>query len=170
MLCYPRILGYVFNPLTVYFGLDAEDRVRLVIYEVNNTFGGRKSYVLPAEPDKNGLIVQGCRKRLYVSPFNTGDGTYLFHATPLDDDLTVGVALKDDAGPLLKAYFRGRRTALTDANLLRAIRRTGWMTLKVMAGIHYEAAKLWLKGLRTVPRSAKPDNSISFIDVPREGT
>ena len=168
MLCYPRILGYVFNPLTVYFGLDADNRVRLVIYEVNNTFGGRQSYVLPAEPDKDGLIVQGCRKRLYVSPFNSGEGTYIFHATPLDDDLTVGVALKDDAGPLMKAYFRGRRTALTDANLLRATRRTGWMTLKVMAGIHYEAAKLWLKGLQPVPRPAKPDTAISIIGAPRE--
>ena len=170
MLCYPRILGYVFNPLTVYFGLDGEDRVRVVIYEVNNTFGERKTYVLPAESDEHGLISQSCRKRFYVSPFNEVAGTYDFHITPLDEDLTVGIALKDDAGPLLKAFFRGERSELSDANLLRAIRRTGWMTVKVIAGIHYEAAKLWLKGLRLVRRPPAPDNPVTFIDAPDEGS
>ena len=170
MLCYPRILGYVFNPLTVYFGLDDEDRVRVVIYEVNNTFGERKTYVLPAEADEYGLISQSCRKRFYVSPFNEVAGTYNFHITPLDDNLTVGIALKDDAGPLLKAFFRGERLELTDANLLRALRRNGWMTVKVIAGIHYEAAKLWLKGLRLVRRPPAPDNPVTFIEAPHEGS
>jgi DUF1365 family protein len=170
MLCYPRILGYAFNPLTVYFGLDGDDRVRIVIYEVNNTFGERKTYVLPAESDEYGMIAQSCRKRFYVSPFNAVDGTYHFRITPLDDDLTVGVALKDKAGPLLKAYFRGERSELTDANLLRALRRTGWMTVKVIAGIHYEAAKLWLKGMRLVRRPPAPDNPLTFIDAPDEGS
>jgi DUF1365 family protein len=170
MLCYPRILGYVFNPLTVYFGLDANDSVRLVIYEVNNTFGERMSYVLPAEPDENGIIAQSCRKRLYVSPFNDDTGTYSFHASSPGEELTVGVALKDEAGPLLNAYFSGQRRELGDGTLLKAIARTGWMTVKVMAGIHYEAAKLWLKGLRLRPRPTKPATSISFIDVPRQDT
>jgi DUF1365 family protein len=141
-----------------------------VIYEVNNTFGQRKTYVLPAEADGNGMISQSCRKRLYVSPFNDVSGSYDFHITPLADDLTVGIALKDDAGPLLKAYFRGRRKQLTTANLLRALRRTGWMTVKVIAGIHYEAAKLWLKGMRPVRRPPGPNNPITFINVPREGS
>jgi len=168
MLCYPRILGYVFNPLTVYFGLDAYDRVRLVIYEVNNTFGERMSYVLPAEPDENGMIAQSCRKRLRVSPFNDDTGTYSFHASSPDEDLTVGVALRDETGPLLNAYFHGQRTELTDAGLLKALTRTGWMTVKVMAGIHYEAGKLWLKGLRLRPRPAKPETDISYINAPNE--
>ena len=168
MLTYPRVLGYAFNPLTVFLGLDDDDGVRLVIYEVNNTFGERKSYVLPAEPDENGLIRQSCRKRLYVSPFNSVDGTYSFHISPVGDDFTVGVALRGPDGPLLKAYFRGRRKELTDGELLRALGRTGWMTAKVTAGIHYEAAKLWLKGLKPVTRPAGPDTPVSFIDTPRE--
>lgn len=170
MLCYPRILGYAFNPLTVYFGLDARDRVRLVVYEVNNTFGERKSYVLPVGEERDGVIAQGCRKRLYVSPFNTDRGTYSFRLTPPGDDLTVGVALRDGTGPVLKAHFHGRRQTLTTANLLAALARTGWMTVKVIGGIHYEALKLWLKGMRPVPRPAAPETSIAFIDAPREST
>lgn len=168
MLCYPRILGYAFNPVTVYFGLDEEDRICLVVYEVNNTFGERKSYVVPAQPDGNGLVWQQCPKEFFVSPFNKVAGTYSFHVTPIGDDLTLGVALKDDGGALLKAFFRGQREELTDTNLLWALARTGWMTAKVFIGIHYEAAKLWLKGLRTVPRPPRPETPISFIKAPDE--
>jgi DUF1365 family protein len=169
MLCYPRMFGYVFNPLTVYFGLDEEDQVCLVIYEVRNTFGQRKTYVLPAEPGPSGLVSQGCRKRLYVSPFNDVEGSYYFHATPPgNDDLTIGVALRTEVGPIMKAYFRGNRSDLTDSTLLVALSRTGWMTVKVIAGIHYEALKLWLKGARIVPRPAAPDAPITYIETPKE--
>ena len=169
MLCYPRILGYAFNPLTVYFGVNAKGDVRLIIYEVRNTFGECKTYVLPAEPDSKGLVNQNCRKRFYVSPFNAVEGRYSFHATPPSgDELTVGVALKTDVGPVLKAHFRGTRHALTDANLLRALGRTGWMTVKVIAGIHYEALRLWLKGLRLVRRPPPPENPISYLRTPKE--
>lgn len=168
MLCYPRVLGYAFNPLTVYYGLSADGAVRLVIYEVRNTFGGRKTYVLPAEPDARGLVSQSCRKRLYVSPFNAVEGRYSFHVTPPGEELTVGVALTTDAGPLLKAHFRGVRAPLTDAGLLRVLGNTGWMTVKVIAGIHYEAMKLWLKGLRVVRRPAQAPSPATYIATPKE--
>ena len=168
MLCYPRVLGYAFNPLTVYFGLDGKHRVRLLIYEVNNTFGERRTYVLPADPQGGDVITQGCRKRLYVSPFNRVEGRYLFHVTPPGTDLTVGVALETDAGPVLKAHFRGERRELSDATLLRALARTGWMTVKVIAGIHYEALKLWAKGMRPVKRPRHPRTGLSFIAAPKE--
>lgn len=170
MLCYPRILGYAFNPLTVYFGLDAQGRVRLLVYEVNNTFGERKTYVLPVEAGESGLIAQNCRKSFYVSPFNAVEGDYSFRVTPPGEDLTVGVALKNDKGPLLRAHFRGRRSDLSDAGLLRALGRTGWMTVKVIAGIHYEAARLWLKGLRTVSRPPPPEKPITYVGVPNKGS
>lgn len=165
MLCYPRILGYAFNPLTVYYGVDAEDRIRLMVYEVNNTFGERQTYVLPVTEKDEGPITQSCAKRLYVSPFNGPKGTYSFHLTPPLEALTVGVALRDDDGPVLRAHFHGEREELTDAALLRAVAKTGWMTVKVMVGIHYEALKLWLKGMRIQPRPAAPERSIDFPDA-----
>jgi uncharacterized protein len=168
MLCYPRILGFVFNPLTVYFGLDAEDRIRLVVYEVSNTFGERKTYVLPAEADENGLIWQSCPKEFYVSPFNTVAGNYDFHIAPIGEGLTLGVALRDENGPLLRAHFRGHRRDLTDRTLLAALLRTGWMTIKVVAGIHFEAAKLWLKGMRPVRRPPKPKAPATFHKAARQ--
>lgn len=168
MLCYPRVLGYVFNPVTVYFGLDDQARVRLLVYEVNNTFGERKTYVLPAEPDNADVINQSCEKRFYVSPFNSNEGRYRFHVAGPGDALTVGVALSTNDGPLLKAHFRGDRKPFGDRPLLRSLARTGWLTAKVMAGIHFEALKLWLKGNRIVRRPPPPEEPITYIDRPNE--
>ena len=149
MLAYPRLLGYAFNPLTVFFWLDENGRTVLVAYQVNNTFGERVTYVIPLDDPSANTIHQQCDKRLYVSPFNPATGLrYSFHVTPPGGkELTVGVAVRQDGAPLLKTFFRGERHALDDAGLIRAIAATGWMTLKVIAGIHYEAARLWLKGL-----------------------
>ena len=160
VLCYPRVLGYAFNPLTVYYGLDGAGEVRLLIYEVRNTFGEAVTYVLPALADAGGVVTQSCDKGLYVSPFNAVEGRYHFHTNRPGDEAVIGVALKTDAGPLMKAYFRGKRLPLTDANLLFALSRTGWMTMKVIVGIHYEAMKLWLKGLRVVPRPPAPKSRV----------
>ncbi|MGH1417934.1 MAG: DUF1365 domain-containing protein [Hyphomicrobiaceae bacterium] len=162
MLCYPRILGYAFNPITVYFGLDQDDEIRLMIYEVNNTFGHRKSYVLPVVKRDNGLIMQSCRKSLYVSPFNSDSGSYRFAVTSPREDLTIGVALTTSLGATMKAHFHATRHELSDASLFKAIMKTGWMTLKVTAAIHYEALKLWLKGLKVRRRPAPPSESIDY--------
>lgn len=164
MLCYPRILGYAFNPLTVYFGLDDEDRVRLTVYEVNNTFGQRKTYVVPADPRPDGLIVQHCDKELHVSPFNRVEGGYSFHVTEPADDLTVGVALKDAGGPVLRAHFRARREALTDRALLKALARMGWMTVTVTFAIHHQALKLWLKGLKLFACPPAPGEPVTYVE------
>ncbi len=171
MLCYPRILGYAFNPLTVYYGLARDGQVKLVAYEVNNTFGQRQTYVLPVgETGEDGIIAQSRAKTLYVSPFNSARGDYSFHLTPPADDLVVGVALRDRDGPVLKAHFRGHRQPLSDASLLRALAAMGWMTVKVFAGIHWEAAKLWLKGLPLQPRPDAPDRATNFSRLREENS
>jgi len=164
MLTYPRILGYAFNPITVYFGLDTNNQTRLMIYEVNNTFGQRHTYVIPAEHRADGMIWQNCEKQFYVSPFNDVTGNYTFHVTPIAEKLTIGIALRDDDGPLLNAFFAGKRHKLTDGQLLKAILSTGWMTAKVMLGIHWEALKLWVKGVKLKPRPTSPDRAIEFVD------
>lgn len=162
MLCYPRVFGYVFNPLTVYYGLDAEGRVRLLVYEVNNTFGQRTTYVLPVADGQDGTIAQTCSKRLYVSPFNTASGHYSFRITPPADRIAVGVTLKEDGVPILKALFAGERHPLSDLELVRALASVGWVTAKVIIGIHFEATRLWLKGLRPVRRATGASYSVHF--------
>lgn len=170
MLCYPRILGYGFNPITVFYGLDQNDRIRLMIYEVRNTFGEKTTYVIPTDEmaynilDQKAVadevLVQKCEKKFFVSPFNKVEGQYQFHVTMPLDKLTFGVLLRsDNAGILagiLRAHFHGTRYELDDKNLLKAVVKTGWMTVKVMLGIHVEAAKLWMKGLRLKQRPKNP--------------
>jgi DUF1365 family protein len=150
MLVYPRILGYAFNPLTAYYALDASDRVRLMIYEVHNTFGGRHTYV--TKPDGSGAAegdtAYGVSEKVFrVSPFNAVEGQYGLRATVPGERLSLGVSLATTEGPLLKAYFTGKRHPLTSRGLLAIFVRLPFQSLKVVGGIHWEALKLWLKGL-----------------------
>ena len=165
MLCYPRVFGYVFNPLTVYAGLDDADEVRLVIYEVSNTFGERMTYVLSATPNETGIIEQECAKRFYVSPFNTVSGDYHFRMSPIGKRLKLAIVLEDAGQTVMTAHFSGQRKPFSDSALFAELIRTGWMTLKVIAGIHIEASRLWLKGLRIRPRPNPPEPAIAFDDV-----
>lgn len=169
MLCYPRVLGYVFNPLTVYAGLDASGDVRLVLYEVSNTFGERMTYVLRAAPGDDGTVVQSCAKQFYVSPFNDTGGTYHFRMSPFGASLKLAITLETDRRALMTASFSAHRAELSDRNLLKALATTGWMTLKVITAIHFEAARLWMKGLVVIPRPAPPVPPVSFDDTSGAG-
>lgn len=147
MLAYPRILGYAFNPLTVYFLYDAGGRVAMVIYEVRNTFGEHHFYEhVPEVPAAEG-IEHAAPKAFYVSPFNTLEGQYRFSLRLPDDDVFTGITLSNAEGGVLTAYFEGRRAPLSDAKLVRLALVFPLMTFKVIAGIHWEALKLWLKGV-----------------------
>jgi DUF1365 family protein len=156
MFCYPRVLGYVFNPLTVYYCYDQAERLVLMIYEVNNTFGERNTYVIPVE----GGYHQSCCKIFYVSPFNRVEGHYGFRFVPPGRELTLGVSLRTADGPCLNAYFSGVRQPLTDSALLQSFLSLPLLTVKVMSAIHWEALKLRLKGLKLKPRPAPPDPPI----------
>ncbi len=159
MFCYPRVLGYVFNPLTVYYGFDAQDRLRMMIYEVNNTFGGRHSYVVPVSES----LVQHADKHFFVSPFNKVEGRYSFHFTVPGEKLALGVALSVGGQPVLKAYVSGTRRPLDDAQLMRCFAHMPFLTLKVIAGIHVEALRLWWKGLKLHRRPAGPNHTVDFV-------
>jgi DUF1365 family protein len=145
LLCYPRIFGYVFNPITVWFCADG-DALKAILYEVHNTFGERRTYVIPVAPDAT-AIEQRCSKELYVSPFVPMDCAYAFHIEPPGEKVLVSIDETDPQGLLLKASFAGTRQPLTDATLLRALFAYPLMTLKVTAAIHWEAMKLWAKGV-----------------------
>jgi DUF1365 family protein len=151
MLCYPRIFGYVFNPLTVYFCRD-DDELRAILYEVHNTFGEKRTYVIRVTGDAS-VVEQSCAKELYVSPFMPMACTYHFHIEPPGEKVLVSIAETDPDGLLLRASFAAGRQELTDAALRRALFAYPLMTLKVMGAIHWEALKLWLKGVKYVPRT-----------------
>lgn len=161
MLCYPRILGYVFNPLTVYYGIDVGGRAVVTIYEVSNTFGERHTYALSANEDCNGIIRQECDKALHVSPFNTVSGSYSFRTRLPADHASVAIVLKDDAGPLLSAQFSGCLRPLSDRFLAGLFVTHGFMTAKVWLAIRYEALKLWGKGLRITSKPPAPASGIT---------
>ncbi len=154
LLCYPRLLGYAFNPLSVYYAYRADGSLALLVYEVRNTFGEHHSYVCPVRPDEvsDSGIRQARNKRLYVSPFIGMEMRYHFRLTPPGEDLKIRILETDSEGPLLAAMFHGRRHPLTSALLLAAFCSLPFVTLKVIGGIHFEAARLWLKGARLFPR------------------
>ncbi len=147
MLCYPRILGYTFNPLTVFFGLDAEGHVRMQLFAVHNTFGGRHIYASgPFAPGEE--TFSKTDKTFRVSPFNKIEGQYVLRATAPMDTVSLGVALTTKEGPVMKAYFHGQRKTLSNGVLLQVFFTLPLMTLKVVAAIHWEALKLFAKGLK----------------------
>ena len=166
LLCYPRILGYTFNPLSVYFCYNADDELFTVLYEVSNTFGQRHSYLMPIAPADRAktIIRQQCDKNFYVSPFIAMAARYHFRINRPGDSLCLAIRETEDDKALLHAVFRGDRQALNDRQLLRHFCRMPLMTIKVMLAIHWQAAKLFLKGIKLVPRPAEPARAISRID------
>ena len=159
LLTMPRILGYGFNPLSVFFCHAADGRLSAILYEVSNTFGGRHAYLMPVEAQAAGPIRQSVDKAFHVSPFMDMDLAYRFVVIPPigveAEAVSVGITVEDGQGALLHTAFNARRSALTDAALLRAWISHPLLTLKVIAGIHWEAVRLMAKGLRlrggTVP-------------------
>lgn len=147
LLCYPRVLGYAFNPLSAYFCYARDGALAATIYEVTNTLGERCSYVLPVSSAASGTLFQRCEKEMIVSPFNPLAGEYSFHVRPPAEQVTLGVLYREASAPVMRAHFHGDRVPMTDANILRVTASVPLMTTKIIAGIHYEAMRLWLKGV-----------------------
>jgi uncharacterized protein len=163
LLCYPRMLGTAFNPIAVYFAYDAEDEIIAVIYEVRNTFGEQHSYVAPVaagEFSEAGLR-QERDKLFYVSPFNTLEQRYLFRIRPPTKTLALRILQRDSSGPMLAATFSATQKHLTSGQVLISLAKVPLLTATVIGGIHWEALKLWLKGMTIKARPAPP-KPISF--------
>jgi DUF1365 family protein len=154
LLCYPRLLGYAFNPLSVYFCYRADGELALLIYEVRNTFGDIHPYVRPVLSGE--ISDAGVRQRqdklFYVSPFIEMAMRYHFRVLPPGERVQLRILETDGEGPLLAATFNGSRRALNTKELLRTFLGLPLVTLKIVAAIHWEALRLWLKGARLVPR------------------
>lgn len=153
LLTMPRVLNYAFNPLSVYFCYRRSGELAALVHEVSNTFGERHFYVLPTSGCADGKVLQRCKKAFFVSPFLEMDLSYQFEVTPPGATCAIAIIVRrgDDA-IALTASFVGARLDLTDANLLRAWSRNPLMTVKVIVGIHWEALKMWLKGVRYLGR------------------
>jgi DUF1365 family protein len=164
LLSYPRLFGYAFNPLSIYYAYGGDGALAAVVYEVRNTFGERHTYVAPVE---HGTLTEaGLRqerdKLFYVSPFMGMGMRYRFRLRPPTDTVAVRILETDAAGPILAATFSGTRQTLTTASLGAACAALPFMALKVVAGIHWEALKLWAKGLKPLPRP-RPPQPVSYV-------
>ena len=144
VLCYPRLWGYVFNPLSVWFCYRKDETLAATIYEIHNTFGERHAYVLPALT--NGCTLQQqCTKDFYVSPFLSLNCQYRFHIRPPAERVLIAIHETEAGSPVLNATFSGTRQPLNEKTLALALARNPLMTLKVVVAIHFEALRLWLK-------------------------
>ncbi len=158
LLCYPRIFGYAFNPLCTYFCVSKNGQLRAIVYEVNNTFGERQLYPFafePAQVDTAAAAIHRCDKQMHVSPFTPPRMNYEFRTSVTDDKVSVAIRAFEESGTVLTASFAGNSQVLEDRHLLRNAMRYPFMTVKVIAGIHWEALKLWIKRVPVFPHTPK---------------
>lgn len=153
-----RVFGYVFNPVSFFVCCRADGTLLAIVAEVHNTFGEQHCYVLPADPDAAvapaSARVWRDKKTFHVSPFLTLDGTYRFQFAIADDHLDIRIDLHRGGRPVFVSRLALDRRPLTDRTLAAALLRYPLMTLRVIAAIHWQALRLWLKGAAYHPKPA----------------
>tara|TARA_B100000965_G_scaffold191799_1_gene160097 strand:+ start:3542 stop:4309 length:768 start_codon:yes stop_codon:yes gene_type:complete len=161
ILCYPRIWGYVFNPLSVFFIYDKSSNLISILYEVKNTFGEQHTYVFKIDKN-NQLLDHSCSKKFYVSPFIEMNCSYNFKILKPENKLSVVINQNDSSGKILFASQDGSKKDLDNKNLMISYMSHPLMSFKIIGAIHFEALKLWLKGVKLVKRKTKIKNNITF--------
>ncbi len=152
---YPRVLGYVFKPVSFWYCERADGTLAAIVAEVNNTFGERHCYLL-AGPQLRWGTEQVARKVFHVSPFCQVQGRYRFRFMRSADRVLARVDHDDDEGVLLETSLGGRLAPLTPAAVRAAFVGMPLMTLTVVARIHWQALKLWLKRVPFISKPAPP--------------
>jgi uncharacterized protein len=161
MLCFPRLFGYVFNPITIYYCRNKAGRLAAMLYEVKNTFGEQHSYLLTAAEAQGGPVRHDHPKHFYVSPFIEMATHYHFTVKDPGEKLSVLIRQKDAEGDLLLAAWTGSRAALSGTSLLKALVLFPFQAFHVIFAIHWQALKIWLKGGRYYSRPKVPDRDVS---------
>ena len=161
LLCYPRVWGYIFNPLSIFFVYDKNSKLISILYEVKNTFGEQHTYVFKIDKD-NQLFEHSCKKKFHVSPFIEMNCLYYFKILKPTDKLSVVINQNDDSGKLLFASQDGLKNELNNKNLMISYISNPLMSFKIIGAIHFEAFKLWIKGIKYVKKKFKIKNNITF--------
>ena len=161
LLCYPRFFGYVFNPLSVFYCYDDNSQLKAILYEVKNTFNEQHTYVFSASPSSN-IILHKCDKKFYVSPFMEMKTFYNFRLLKPGKILNIYIKQSDVEGTLLTAYQVGKKIEMSSKNLLFQFLKHPLMSFKVIVAIHFEALRLWIKGVKHVKRKIKIRNNLSI--------
>ena len=161
LLCYPRILGYVFNPLSVFFIYNQQSKLIAIFYEVKNTFGEQHTYIFKINKQQQALQ-HDCSKKFYVSPFLEMNCTYYFKIAQPGNTISIVINQHDELGKILYASQDGTKKILTNASLIKTYLEHPLMTFKVIVAIHFEAMKLWLKRIKLVSKNIKLKNNITI--------
>ena len=161
LLCYPRVWGYIFNPLSIFFVYDKNSKLISILYEVKNTFGEQHTYVFKIDKD-NQLFEHSCKKKFHVSPFIEMNCLYYFKILKPTDKLSVVINQNDDSGKLLFASQDGLKNELNNKNLMISYISNPLMSFKIIGAIQFEAFKLWIKGIKYVKKKFKIKNNITF--------
>ena len=160
LLCYPRILGYVFNPLSIFYVYDKNDKLISLLYEVKNTFGEQHTYIFKIK--ENNLLQHNCEKKFHVSPFIEMNCSYFFRTLKPADKISIIIDQYQLNEKILYASQDGKRTDFTTSELIKSYLKHPLMTFKVIAAIHFEAFKLWTKGIKFIHKKFKIKNNISI--------
>ena len=160
LLCYPRIFGYVFNPLSIFYVYDKNLNLISILYEVKNTFGEQHTYVFKTDINNN-LIKHTCKKKFHVSPFIEMDCVYFFRLLKPSNTISVIIDQNDKEGKILYASQDGVKSEINNSNLTKSYLKHPLMTFKIILAIHFEAFKLWSKGIKFVKKKLKIKNNIT---------
>ena len=162
LLCYPRILGYVFNPLSVFYVYNNQDKLIAILYEVKNTFGEQHTYIFKIN-NNNKLLQHNCLKKFHVSPFIEMDCKYFFRTLTPDKKMSVVIDQYDNNDDkLLYASQDGYMADFKSSELLKSYIKHPLMTFKIIIAIHFEAFKLWSKGIKFIKKKLKLKNNITI--------
>ena len=160
LLCYPRILGYVFNPLSVFYVYNNKEELISILYEVKNTFGEQHTYIFKVENDN--LLQHNCEKKFHVSPFIEMNCNYFFRILKPSEKISVIIDQYQSNEKILFASQDGKRADLTSAELMKSYLKHPLMTFKIISAIHFEAFKLWTKGIKFIKKKLSTKNNITF--------
>jgi len=161
LLCYPRIFGYVFNPLSVFYIYNENEKLVCILYEVKNTFGEQHTYIFKVDNDQK-LYQHNCSKKFHVSPFIEMNCKYFFRLLKPGEKISVIIDQYQTDEKILYASQDGQRVDFNTKELIKSYFKHPLMTFKIISAIHFEAFKLWIKGIKFIKKKIKIKNNTTF--------